>query len=616
MKKARKVIFLVFICVALSFFSSIYAASTSMFDVGSNNVTAVDEVNSKNTKITGHVSMGSAPQGDITFAPTSTGIYTIDVTGIQASPYPGKDLCYIITNSRGEQLRLAAYYNPEISGYATYTDTADNSSTSIDVVLAKDETYTLKLAYKATPSSTGGMYTMSNGEVIYQELDYEVTLLWNEQANSQPSYQSNIPANRVSEDNRFAGTDNMEPVNDSYTAPTDQETTLTNTNPNTALEEWLLNPMEEAIVDLMLLIGDHLILLINAIVGEDVTITNLIYNNVDAVNPNFFDVSTAGAGITSTIKPIISEWYNIFSGIAIAIYLLVLLAIGINVLLGSTSAGLGKAKSLLLDWAKGLFCIIFIPYVIKYAFLINEAVVDMLESPSEYDVGSTGTVTGNDEEQWSAEDIEFRSPEFVSKYTGQVAFGSDDVTQSYAKKIPSYEQDLDLMRLMRAYTGLTKKFIYAVIWYILFGQLIVFIVQYYKRYFMIAFLIVTFPIICIFNSISIAQGKPAKDIGSWMKEILTNIFIQLVHAIIYTIITGICISIVKVDLASSATLNWIIIIMAINFISEGEKLLRKIISAMGNTAGGTAGAAQGIKGIGKKIKHGMHRLTTGTEPKD
>lgn len=613
MKKARKIVFLVFICVALSFFGSIYAASTSMFNVGSTNVTSVDEVNTQNTKITGHVTMGSAPQGDINFSPNSTGIYTIDVTGIAASPYPGKDLCYIITNSRGEQLRLAAYYNPEISGYATYTDTADTRSTSIDVVLAKNETYTLKLAYKATPTSNGGMYTMINGDVVYQELDYEVTLRWNEQANNQPSYQSNIPANRVSEGARNAQASNMEPVNDSYAAPTDQETTLTNTNPNTALEEWLLNPMEEAIVDLMLLIGDHLILLINAIVGEDVTITNLVYNNVNAVNPNFFDPSVSGAGVTSNIKPIISEWYNIFTGIAIAIYLLVLLTIGINVLLGSTSKGMDRAKTLLLDWAKGLFCIVVIPYIIKYAFLINEAVVDMLENPSEHDVGSTGTVTGNDEEQWSAEDIEFRSPEFVSQYTGQVAFGSDDVTLSYAKKIPSYEQDLDLMRLMRAYAGLTKKFIYAVIWYILFGQLIVFIVQYYKRYFMIAFLIVTFPIICIFNSISIAQGRTAKDIGSWLKEVLTNIFIQLVHAIIYTIITGICISIVKVDLASSATLNWIIIIMAINFISEGEKLLRKIISAMGNTAGGTGGTAQGIKGMGQKIKGGFKKLTTGKD---
>ena len=95
--------------------------------------------------------------------------------------------------------------------------------------------------------------------------------------------------------------------------------------------------------------------------------------------------------------------------------------------------------------------------------------------------------------------------------------------------------------------------------------------------------------------------------GSWVKEILTNIFIQFVHAIVYTVVTGICVSVVKEDLQSSAALNWIIIILAINFVSEGEKLLRKILGAMGGTAEGSGQTGKGIKTAYNKARAGLRK---------
>lgn len=381
------------------------------------------------------------------------------------------------------------------------------------------------------------------------------------------------------------------------------------------LETYVMNPFEETICELMLAIGDFIIKILNDIVGEEVTITALVYNQIDAVNPNFFDDSVSGSGITADIKILIEKWYDVLKLIAISVYVLALLAISLHILLASTGNGMSKAKSLLLEWFKAICYLVFIPYLIKYAFMVNDALVEMLREEGGASEYKLGTTFGNPDE-WSVEEIEYRSPEYVSRFTGTLAFGSEEATEGYVKKIPDYEQNLDLMRLMRAYAGATLKFVYAVIWYILLGQLIVFIVQYYKRYFIIAFLIVMFPLVCIFYGVSIARGKKGTEMGKWMRELFSNIFTQTVHAIIYTIITGICISVVKADGGSSATINWIIIIVAINFVAEGEKILKKILGAMGDTASGVDNTAQGIKGAYHGAKNTVKSAITGIKPKD
>ena len=463
-----------------------------------------------------------------------------------------------------------------------------------------------------------------NGDDYEKNGDYKISITVNDKANRQEVYQSNISSREITEDMSTDSSMLEGYASERYKIPEDKEVSFDNHGGTDALRdstvgknvtEYVPNAFEETICDLLLAVGDFTVNLMNQIVGEEVTITKLVYNQVDAVNPNFFDKTVSATGITADITKAVSNWYDIFKMVAIAVYLVILLGIGINVLLASTGNGMAKGKELLVSWIKGLVCLVFIPYFIKYAFLLNEALVEMLAQVSDVPAYKIGSAFEGDT-AWSTEEIEFRSPEFVSNYTGSVAFGSDDATKSYVNKVSTYEQNLDLMRIMRAYAGATKKFIYAVIWWILIGQLIAFIIQYYKRYFMIAFLIAMFPIVCVFYGIKLAQGKTGNEISSWMKEMFTNIFIQLIQAIIYTIITGICVSIVKEDIQSSATLNWLIIILAINFVSEGEKLLRKIMGAMGSSVEGTGKAGQGAKGAFKNIKNNVQKLMTGISDGD
>ena len=312
------------------------------------------------------------------------------------------------------------------------------------------------------------------------------------------------------------------------------------------------NPFELSIVGLLLAIGDFLVQLINKVVGEDITITRLIFNQVKAVNVNFFDAAArAGTFGGFAVGEAVNKWFQVFKGIALLFYMITLLGIGIQVMLNSTAQGMQKAKELLVQWTKGIAILFLIPIAMKYVFQINEALVKMVQEANGIDdsngISASILQTGSsfaDSNVWSPTHLEFRSPEYVSKYTGQVTYGTTDATVKYMKKLQDYKKTLDLMNIMRAYAGASGRLGYTVIWYVLIGQLLVFLFLYYKRYFIVAFLIAVFPVTCIFNAISIIQGTRGPQMNTWFKEFLTNVFTQFFHAVIYSIITGVIVDMV------------------------------------------------------------------------
>ena len=640
MKKTKLFLLLVFICITLSFFSGVYAnTSVTYFDVKDDNIVQSTDglmieqnYDGSITTITANAKYDTETKiytNAVVFTAKSTGVYTIDVEGL--TRYEGQDICYVLTNSSGQNVRLAAYYDENSKEYVTFSDKNEFSKTSIDVILVAGETYKISLSsYASKPGEIPKETTFGNlkyytyADTANNDENYKITLKVNNTANNISNlYQSDIASSRCS--NQHLPMQIMENPLEQYKMPDGATASFDGYGVDDgvsdiadALEEYVVSPFEETICELLLIVGDAAVSLISEVVGEEVTITKLVYNQIDAVNPNFFDSEVSSKGITANVKSAVSNWFDVFKLIAIAMYLVTLLVIGLRVLLSSTNKGIDKLKQMSLQWLKGLAYLVIVPYIIKYALLLNEALVGMLRESSnvseDYQIGS---VIGTTTDEWSIEEIEFRSPEYVSKHTGNVAFGSDEATHTYISRITTYEQNLDLMRIMRAYAGVTKKFVYIIIWFILIGQLMAFVYFYYKRFFMIAFLIAVFPIICIFQAITIIQGGNPNELESWRKELITNIFSQSIQAIIYTIITGICISVVKIDINSSVNLNWIVIILAINFVSEGEKLLRKIINSIGSgsSAGGVGESAQGVKGIYGKTKQGVNMVKTEKKPK-
>ena len=361
------------------------------------------------------------------------------------------------------------------------------------------------------------------------------------------------------------------------------------------------NRFEKAIARLLLAVGDFLMKIISDIVGEEVTVANLIFDKVDSVNPNFFDPNNAGLG-HDVIKDSVQTWYNRFRRLAVLLYFIVILSIGIRLILNSTAQGIEQVRGLAVEWLKGFLYLLFMPYLMYYIFQLNSALVKMICNAADVNSYTSVGSTITDGTEWSAEAIEFRSPEYISKYTGLMGYGTDNSNDYYLKKVPDYATNFDLMRIARAYAGATFRISYCFIWYILIGQLLTFIYIYYKRYFMTLFFIAIFPVMCIFQAIGIMKDGKARVVSGWLGEFISNVFTQFIHAVVYIVVTAVTVELLKDGVINGNIINWVIIITAINFVPEGEKILRKILKALSS---GSSSEALGDHGL----KRGMHTLT-------
>jgi len=596
MKKTRFIINFVLTCIMLSLFSVCYAYDLTVHWSAMNG----NESLTQNSDYTQAVMQNA--NYNLNFTCNQTGLYAISsLLESNGSTVSGQYHKYTISHSNGETqndlrnsyLRIPAVKTTDSSGndtYTLYSNYTSNGNTTVYVWLEAGENYALRNLDShsiITIKRAGDGDTLPSGLVA----DYGNTFMSPYSSEGRTRGQSS-----AGDSSKTYKGEGKSDVPSEYVS----KLRTPDNKPATGIEAIKTqNEFEEAFVSLLLSCGDFTVNLLDKIVGEDVTISLLIFNKVKATNANFFDATARESGLAgANIGEIINDWYQTFKALAIAFYLVCLLSIGVHVLLNSTAGGLQKARELFAQWAKGVIILFIMPIAMKWVFKINESLIKSFQPPSVTDPVGSGFQSGQD---WSLEEIEFRSPSFISKYTGKITFGSSQTNNSYMSKIDDYKNNLDLMRVMRAYAGATGKLGYTLLWFVLIGQLLVFIFLYYKRYFMLAFLVAVFPVTCIFNAISIMQGKRGPQMSVWFKEFVTNVFTQFIHAIIYTVISSVIITIIKDSLTtgSSGAANWVIIIVSINFVPEGERIIKKLVSKIGSgkTAGGLQGSAGGLKGM-------------------
>ena len=522
-----------------------------------------------------------------TYESTAPGVFTVGCRQMLRGTEEYSYRIQVYENGEWKDVRLAAYkYGDD---YKVYSPTTSSGGTTATVIFYPGKQYRIYVDDKN--------FTIHDEYVVhfYRDPTLNDSRLDNYQTDLSSATRT---SKNVEKNNPSSLETGVRVAETEESGGSGQLLTYTGEKTTALPQDGEVNILEEAFTSLFLKIGDFFVKILSDVIGENVTIASLVYNRVATINPNFWSPVSDSNILGIKIKEIINGWYTFFRGIAIVFYIIALLAIGIHIIYNSTGAGVQKAKELLTEWVKGILVLFFMPIVMKYIFEINDALVALLAQDSGTNIRYGSSF--NDGTNWSAEAIEFRSPLYVSKYTGSVSYGSDEANVNYIKKVGEYEKNFDIMRIMRAYAGVTHKLGYVFIWYVTIGQLVVFIVIYYKRFFMITFLIGVFPIICMFNAISLWQGGKGRQMETWLTEYLSNVFLQFIHAIIYTIITGVCFGIVKDAITggnSSAVANWLIIIVSINFIPEGEKILKKIFSAIssGSTSGGVSDSSKGIR---------------------
>ena len=88
---------------------------------------------------------------------------------------------------------------------------------------------------------------------------------------------------------------------------------------------------------------------------------------------------------------------------------------------------------------------------------------------------------------------------------------------------------------------------------------------------------------CIAYLIDAIREKNCEAFRMWCAEFFINVFTQSIHAIIYVIIASVCVERVRSEMFDGGkTMNWLIIICAINFVFQGEKIIRKLLGADGS----------------------------------
>lgn len=321
-----------------------------------------------------------------------------------------------------------------------------------------------------------------------------------------------------------------------------------------SIADYVLDILTDVINKLLLKIADGIQGLINYIMDADVTVTvhDVIFGKIDKLSINFWGsysasddseedgTPTEGDGNSifqidtppvAVLKNIVSYWYGVLRGIAVTIYLVMLLYIGVRILLASTGGSAQRYKEMISSWLAGVFILFCFPMVMRYTVIINDAFVGMLDS-------NVVNIETND------------------------ANKPDDAMIAVRQRAES-EENLAL----------------TIVYIIMLGQLIVLLGVYYKRVFMIAFLITIFPVVAVLYIWNKSNGG-GKAFSNWTKEFVVSVFAQTFHAVVYVIL-------VEGTYSAFVRTNgeqWFMFVLSVMFLFEGEKIIRSIFG-MKSSAG-------------------------------
>lgn len=342
--------------------------------------------------------------------------------------------------------------------------------------------------------------------------------------------------------------------------------------------------------------GDGVLAFVSRSVGSILSIRNIVFGKVERVSINYWDKITDTSSVRYKMSGVIKYWYNVFYKVAIIAYLIILVVVGILVMLDSTAEKKAKYKDLMVSWVVGAAILTLFPYVMKYVVDLNNAFVHLFE------VSYYGE---------NAEEKQVDTLLRLDAFTVNTSFGTDrfasyvlgtDVVQMTGNSVRiDMSKSNDIMMQVRILGSKTQQVFLVAIYLIMLGETIALLIMYYKRAFMLAFLITIFPLVAMTYVIDKVGDKRAQSFGIWFKEYIVNVIVQIFHVAVYILVVE---SSVRSYFTTNGR-NWLFVILSVLFLFQGEKIFRNIfgIKSSANTIGdlATSGlAAYGaVKSLGK-----------------
>lgn len=265
------------------------------------------------------------------------------------------------------------------------------------------------------------------------------------------------------------------------------------------------------------------------------TIENLLMGKYDLFDINVFttqsDMNFAGqeeSSFNKVIKESVSQWYYSIRNFAIVLSLVALIYIGIRMAMSTTVTDRVKYKKMLAGWFVGFALIFVLHYIEIIMITASEQLVRLLSS---------------------------LAPEGEQQFEYAVMYR---VTYAEAKGWNSLLQ--------------------AILYFMLVWYEAKFFFMYLKRVISNAFLILIAPLVTVTYAIDKAADHKAQAFNAWLNEMITNIFIQPLHLLLFLVL-----------LYSAGTIAELYPIIAILFLfglDKAEKLLRGLLKLRGSTVEG------------------------------
>lgn len=316
---------------------------------------------------------------------------------------------------------------------------------------------------------------------------------------------------------------------------------------------------------------------------------------------------SAAAILQSTI----ANWYLALRNFCIVVLLSVLLYTGIRIIISSSAQDKAKYKQRLMDWVVGMCLLFFLHYIMSFAMTVTDMLVDSLNSLNPKIYTQVGTASGklkdyhyvyNGEDAGKIFDDRPESYAQIMREQGIITVpekGSEEVFIWPTNLMGKARMEVQLGGDASEENLLVNEFGYTLIFVALVIYTILFLFRYLKRLLMLAFLTIIAPFVAMTYPLDKMSDGSAQAFNTWLKEYIYNLLIQPVHLILYTVLIGSAIDLVKDNLLFA--------LAALGFILQAEKVIRKFFGfeKASTLAGGSAlGGALAMQGINQLRKLG------------
>ncbi len=286
---------------------------------------------------------------------------------------------------------------------------------------------------------------------------------------------------------------------------------------------------------------------------------NLGENKTTMFSTNFIDVNgglTEGAAphhTWSTIRDSIALWYYSLRNLSIIVLVVIAMYVGIRLAIETAASEQAKYKRHLINWIQSLCLVVVMHYIMILVNQVNDALVKLIAQ-----IGK-GTPTNG-------------LPN-LGNWIGMIT------------PIP----------FVRTFAACIAFLAYGIV-------TLLFVVQYIKRMVTIAFLTVIAPLVTITYSIDKMRDGKAQAFDNWLREYCYTILIQPFHGVLFLVIGGTGLNLIKMTSGSQIGQALVGLYMLV-FILQGENILRSIFginpSQVGNAFTNIAMITALGKGAGK-----------------